>query len=393
MLFVGNVFEFYNFSLFVMFGEQISSAFFPNYSGYVGYVLFSVGFAARPLGGLLFGYIGDVLGRKTSLIFAAITLSLPTALIGLLPGYSCLGTAAPVIVLLCRLLQGISINGEYIAAAILALEKKEVSQTFTSCVLTAANSAGASLALIVSYIILPYKESWRLWFLFGGIGSLIYLWRRFAYIKESDEFAKSNSAGENSPLANLFKRRSASIFIIIGIGAFSNAVSYSVVVNVKDFVSANNANWVRESIRFIMIFLPIFTYPALGILFSKTKPENVMISISLLGLIFTYPAFFMLSNSSKIIILTGGLIITILGGSISGPSKAVYKKMFPIDCRCSGIAVGKGISSFLFGGLSPLLNVWMIKAASFKLVAGYMTICAAISLASLLMAKKKFTGF
>ncbi|MDR1031926.1 MAG: hypothetical protein LBL30_02260 [Holosporales bacterium] len=389
LLFVGNVFEFYNFSLFVMFSKEISAAFFPNYPAYIGYVLFAVGFVARPLGGLLFGYLGDIRGRKTSLIIAVVMLSLPTIMIGALPGYGCLGIASQVMALLCRLLQGVSINGEYITASVLALEKRGVSQTFTSCILTAANSVGTSLALLVSYIAWPCEESWRFWFLFGGVGSLVYLWRRFAYIKESDEFVASHSTCKKFVLENLFKQHLGAVFMVIGIGAFSQAVSYSVVVNIKDFTSASDAVWVQETIRFLMIVLPVFTYPAMGRLFAKTRPENVMLSIALLGVFFTYPAFCMLSNSSKFIALVGGLVVTILGGSISGPSKAVYKQLFPVQCRCSGIAIGKGIGGLLFGGLSPLLNAWLIELASVKFVAAYMTICAIISLGSLAAAKRR----
>ncbi|MDR1366120.1 MAG: hypothetical protein LBJ03_03515 [Holosporales bacterium] len=389
LLFIGNVFEFYNFSLFVMFSKEISAAFFPNCPAYISYVLFAVGFVARPLGGLLFGYLGDIRGRKTSLIIAVVMLSLPTIMIGVLPGHERLGIASQAMALLCRLLQGVSINGEYITASVLALEKRGVSQTFTSCILTAANSVGTSLALLVSYIAWPCKESWRFWFLFGGIGSLAYLWRRFAYIKESDEFVINRTTCENSGLMNLFKQHLGAVFAVIGIGAFSQAASYSVVVNIKDFTSASDAVWVQETIRSLMIILPIFTYPAMGRLFAKSQPENVMLSIALLGVLFTYPAFCMISSPSKFTALAGGLIITILGGSISGPSKAVYKQLFPVQCRCSGIAIGKGIGGLLFGGLSPLLNAWLIKLASFKFVAIYMTVCAVISLGSLVVAKKR----
>ncbi len=393
VIFFGNVLEFYNFSLFAMLGVRLGGIFFPNMNEWAYYLLFAAGFILRPVGGVLFGVFGDIFGRKKSIITSNCLLSCSTTIIAFLPENGGFLIFSQIILIICRVIQGVSINGEYTNSAVFILEKKNINKTYASFMLTASTSIGAFLALIAGYIDKNFHQyiCWRMWFFIGGVGSFFYLYLRLSKIDEQSNQYYNQGVRFSSDFLSLltsFKKYYLSLFLVIGIGAFSNAVAYSIIINIDIFVLGDSL--FKEVIKFLIILLPLIIYLVLGGKISRYSPEKIMTFVCVAGVMLIYPSMILLNQESNILALLGTFIIILTSGTISGPSKAVYSKLFPQECRCTGVAIGKGMCGLIFGGLSPIINALISKYTSFYFIALYFLGCAIISLISLICARSLF---
>ncbi len=173
---IGNSLEAYDFSIYGYFAVIISNNFFPESSVWGSiikmYSIFAIGFLARPIGALIYGYIGDIYGRKLSMYISIITIAISTGLIGLLPSKDIIGVFAPILLIILRFIQGLSLGGEYTGSIIYILENTRKNKTFYGSLAIAGGNIGLLLASIVSYILTSYLSNdflhsygWRIAFI------------------------------------------------------------------------------------------------------------------------------------------------------------------------------------------------------------------------------------
>src|SRR5262245_52493068 len=208
---VGNVLEWYDFALFGFLAPVIAPLFFPSESRIASlldtYGVFALGFFMRPLGGVLFGHIGDRIGRKQALLWSVLLMAVPTTLIGVLPTHAQVGLLAPLLLTLIRILQGLSVGGEFIGSMSFLGEHASPRQRGfigSWCTFSAGlgNLLGCGVAALVTAMLPPdelHRWGWRLPFFASVVVGVVGLWLRQG-IEESPSFQQSASAGETARL-------------------------------------------------------------------------------------------------------------------------------------------------------------------------------------------------
>lgn len=195
---LGNFLEFYDFTLFAYLIPIIAPLLFPSKeildSYNLGYIFLAIGFLARPAGAFIFGYIGDYWGRKVAIVLSILIMSISTIVISLLPTGNESGLYVLAILMLCRIMQGLSAGGEYSGAGLLLVENSKNNQFFWGAILTASALGGAFVASIAAAMIsisISPQESWRVLFFIGGIIGALTLWLR-VLIKEPKTALKTS---------------------------------------------------------------------------------------------------------------------------------------------------------------------------------------------------------
>ena len=178
---IGNALEYYDVTLFGFFAFIISPLFFPAedpiVSGIYSLIAFAFGFVMRPIGGLIFGHLGDKYGRKSALVSAILLVTIPTFVIGVVPSYAQIGMLAPITIFLCRMVQGLSTGGEYFGASVFIAEHSKKSQRGFACSILSSSSfvgaiLGTTLGAICTSSSMP-EWAWRIPFLLGAVFGLV----------------------------------------------------------------------------------------------------------------------------------------------------------------------------------------------------------------------------
>ncbi|MBY0282213.1 MAG: MFS transporter [Alphaproteobacteria bacterium] len=374
---LGNLLEFYDLGLFGFFAPVISPLFFPTEDPLALLIasmsVFAAGFISRPLGALLFGYIGDRRGRKISLSHTILLMACPTFIISILPTYASIGILAPIILMFCRLVQGICTGGEYNNAAIFLLEHQDPKKRgFFSGMVTASAIFGfflaSSMAVFVSFFPLENSWSWRLPFLWGAFIGLVGFYLRKGTILESPVFKEM--VENNSPLkiSQLLKMSSKGIIATLGIGWVAGTLSLSLVGYMVSYLtsivhlSSSQASFISNlGLLFYMLGLPI-----MGALSDKTG-HNVMMQIAcFLTTLLAYPLFCLMTSGYVPFILSGEIGLALLAAMFLGPMHAYMLEVFPAQFRCRGISTSFALGVGFLGGTAPLISTMLIQTFHFS---------------------------
>ena len=242
---IGNTLEWFEYTLYAYFAVVISALFFPSDSVYIGLLMtfatFTVGLAARPIGGLIFGYVGDKYSRKKMLFVAMMLMSIPTLCIGILPTYEQIGIAAPIILILLRIFQGIALGGEFGASCVYLYESVEQKKRsfYGTLPLT---GVGMGLVLSTSTIFLiesvftqeeVFSYAWRIPFFISVFGAMVALYIRRSLLETTDFLqAVQDKTLLKNPIHELFKNHKYSLFKLFTI-FLTTQVSFFVVYQDK----------------------------------------------------------------------------------------------------------------------------------------------------------------
>lgn len=370
--FVGNALEFYDFTLCGVFLHVIGQTFFPLQSSpsmslLMGIFAFSAAFWTRPLGSLLFGYIGDRYGRKKSLTLSIALMGIPTFIIAFLPGYNHIGYAAPLLLVGCRLLQGLSTGGEYNGAAIFALEHVEGYQKgFISGVITSSCVLGAILATLSSYIVsfFPSPYAWRIPFFIGALISLVGFYLRFR-IHESEEFlafTRKYSFSKKFLLKDTLQSHKRAFLFNISLGLFNGALSYSLfgflIIYLYNYVGVTLSTSLFYNLFGLlsfMIFCPLF-----GIYGDKKGPYYNLILMGTMVPLTAPLVFWCLQFGTIESVILGQVMLGILVASVAGPSHFMMQHLFPVKGRYTAIAFGFSLGMGFAGGTTQLFMKFLI---------------------------------
>lgn len=397
---IGNVLEWYDFALYGYFAPVLAALFFPSEQPSVSLLsvlgVFAVGFLARPLGALLFGYWGDTAGRRSALVWSVSLMALPTLLVGLLPTYETIGMLAPVALTFFRFLQGLSVGGEFTGSATFLVEHAAPSQRgYIGSWAGFSAQAGALLgsgvgALVVSSLTHEalHQWGWRIPFLLGSLIALVG-WYLRTRIPESPAFERARHAGalSASPIHEVFthQRRAVAqvvgLMLLHGVGFYLLYVyltTYLVTVTGVPFGSVLTINTACMALLAVLI-------PLMGRL-SDIIGQKPLLIVGSTGLaIAAYPLFIGLTSHHLPVILAAQVLLTVLMSCYLGPFFAIVVELFPTPLRYTGLSVSYNIASALFGGTAPLIATLLMEWSGNILAPSfYLSLCALISLAVVL---------
>lgn len=371
---IGNALEFYDFTLCGAFLAVLGKNFFPSGNEFAalmgGIFAFSAAFFTRPLGALLFGYVGDKYGRKNALTLSVLLMGFPTLIIGLLPGYQTIGVWAPCILLLCRLLQGLCTGGEYNGAAIFALEHMKAKPGFISGLISASCVVGAVTATFVAFVVtnyIQYSQAWRIPFCLGALVACVgYILRKKAL--ETQDFI-SKATIERLPIVEVFKNYRRQYFLAVSSGAFNGILSYTLFgflnIYLTKYIGIKTANSLFFNIFGLFSFMGTCVY--FGHLADKLTARVSMKLAGEVAIITSWIGFFILQQENDIAIIIGQIIIGVGVGCFVGPSHYFLQQQFAPQVRYTGVASGFSLGMALTGGSTAFIMTYALESTHFLL--------------------------
>lgn len=373
---LGNMLEFYSFTLFSLFLPTLLPLFFPSADYFAsllsGYLVLAVGFFAYPFGSLLFGYIGDQYGRKIALMISISLMAIATCLIGVLPSYEQAGLFSPLALSCCRIIQGVCAGGEAIGAGVLVVEhaKKGANTCFLGSIPAAFGTMGALQASLIVYFFFKYDlslEWWRLPFIAALFLGLIGFYFRQT-MAESPLFKKENLTSKKSnisPVWEVFKETPLSLISAAAVGALGTVPFYLVIgflnIYLGDIGIITSAE--RVTINMTLLVFCTFTLPLAGYLADKIGYFRLMMTSSLATLVYSYPFFWMVFEGSLRFVFMAELILLGISQLYVAPINAFISKLFPTRLRYKGAALGYCMGMALCGGTAPYISTLLIKTS------------------------------
>ena len=387
--------EYYDFTLFGVFALYLSPLYFPaedpRTSTIASFGALAAGLVMRPVGGLIFGPLGDRFGRKRILLTSVFFMTLPTLIMGLLPTYAEIGYWAPFTIVMCRLFQGICTSGEYAGSTILVAEYAARNRLGFACGLVPASSLiGALIGTGIGALLLMEgmpSWAWRLAFILGFFGGLVGLYLRFI-ISESPVFLElvKQKKINPSPLKEIIIRQKQNFFCAAGIGGAVHAFFYIPACHINSLgADLGISSTQRILMNAGMLLTWIVTMPIAGYFSDKVGPQKMMrwgvISLGIVSL----PVFLFLNqNVSVERIMISQMIISVGAAMYAGPMGAVLASLFPASARCSGTSIGSSCGEALFGGSAPLIAATLVAVTGSGNAPGiYLMLCCIMGWAAI----------
>ncbi|WP_180013164.1 MFS transporter [Acinetobacter sp. YH16031] len=366
---VGNAIEWFDWTIYATFAVFFAKQFFPSddptASLLATFAIFAVGFFMRPLGGIVLGIFSDRYGRKAALAATIIMMAGGSLMIGLSPTYESIGIFAPIILVLARLLQGLSLGGEFASAATYLSEMAPKhkrgfysSFMFFSSAIGILMASGLAWALTSALTETQMSEyGWRIPFILGAIGGLVGMWIRKS-VPDSEMTRKKESV--KNPLAVLIKRHPKETLRIVGISILTTFAFYIFVVYVPTYAikvlgAEPQTAFAANTVGLIIFML---CQPVFGWLSDKIGRKPQLIVFAAGYLVFFYPIIKWMDGTFASILLVElfGLVLYALYTAI-GP--AVMSEQFPTEVRAVGIGAPYNLMVALLGGTTPYVLTWL----------------------------------
>ncbi|WP_343604562.1 MFS transporter [Fluviicola sp.] len=393
---IGNLVEWYDWYAYSAFSLYFSSAFFPesdptaqllNTAG-----IFAVGFLMRPIGGWFFGRIADKFGRKQAMTLSVLLMSLGSLLIALTPSYKLIGVMAPVFLLVARLLQGLSVGGEYGVSATYLSEmatenRRGFYSSFQYVTLVGGQLTALGIQLILQKLLLTEEQlhdwGWRIPFVIGALLAVIALYlRRNLHETDAFEAQKEKVESKKGTIRELLKHPKA-VLTVVGLTLGGTLAFYTYTNYMQKFL-VNTVHLTKgEStfISFLSLLIFVCLQPLFGALSDRIGRKPLLIGFGVFGSILTVPLLTALSHTESQVIafflLMAGLIVVSGYTSINAIVKA---ELFPAEVRALGVGLPYALTVALFGGTAEYVALWFKDIGHETYFYWYVTGCISISL-------------
>jgi len=387
---IGNALEWYDYALYAQFAYIIGQHFFPDSEmrDTLTFAVFAAGFIVRPLGGIIFGNIGDRFGRRIALVVGIITMAIPTAGIGLLPGYKTIGIAAPIILTIIRLIQGFSLGGEFSGCISYIVEHASLEQRGLAGSASFVSMCGGMLLGLLtaagfSYFMpaeMLFEWGWRIPFIAGLFISSVGLYIR-KNLAESPIYKKAKETGRLArfPLRETLTKYSKELIVALGIYITVTAPFYTSTVFIGNFMQTlgytNQQSTIVSSIILIvmMIVLPISAYIS-----DKIGRRPVLIWGIILLILSVYPIFIALGSMNFTLAIISQVIFAGIISIYMGPVPTILVEIFPTSVRFTGVALSYNLAAAIFGGTAPMVAMILTRVTGDNYAIAYYLIALAL---------------
>ncbi len=392
---IGNLVEWYDWYAYSAFSLYFAHIFFPqdnqtaqllNTAG-----IFAVGFFMRPIGGWIFGRIADRAGRKKAMTSSILLMSFGSLLIALTPGYASIGLIAPAILLLARMLQGLSVGGEYGTSATYLSEvatsnRRGFYSSFQYVTLIGGQLIALGLQLLLQKIFLTADQlhawGWRIPFVVGAILSLVALYLR-SNLEETEAYKKKINTGEKRGSIKELLRYPKSIVTVVGLTLGGTIAFYTYSTYMQKFL-VNTVHLSKDQstmLSFITLLFFAAIQPLFGMLSDRIGRRPLLLAFGVLGTLCTVPLLTVLSNTTSwwqiFCLLITALIIVSGYTSINAVVKA---ELFPAQIRALGVGLPYALTVAIFGGSAEYIALYLKNTGHESWFYWFVTGCIFVSL-------------
>ena len=402
--FIGSAIEWFDFFLYGITSALVfGKLYFPGGDPLTGTLLafgtFAVGFIARPFGGIVAGHLGDRVGRKFVLVTTLLAMGMSTTLIGLVPSYSHIGLAAPVLLILLRIVQGLAVGGEWGGAALIAVEhanpnRRGLYGSFPQMGLPAGLCMAVGGMELASR--LPEADflawGWRIPFLFSAVLVAIGLVIRLR-IEEPPAFRKvlDTDATVKLPIVEAVRRFPRAILLSAGL-RFADNILYYVFTTFGLTYMTSHLGLPRKTVLVAILIaaaLELLTKPLFGALSDKVGRKQVVVFGALVAVVAPFPFFQLVGTGNPTLILLAEiLVLSIAHAAVFSPLAAWFAEMFSPEVRYSGVTIGFQLGALVAGAPTPLIATALLaRYADYTPVAIFAMIAAGITLVCALFAR------
>lgn len=399
---IGNLVEWYDWYAYAAFALYFSGSFFPSGNATAQLLntagVFALGFLMRPIGGWLFGWLADKRGRKISMTWSVLLMSLGSLMIACTPTYGSIGILAPVILLTARLLQGLSVGGEYGVSATYLSEmasrnRRGFYSSFQYVTLIGGQLIALGIQLILQRILTTeqlHDWGWRIPFVIGAILSVVALYLRSS-LQETPSFEQQGEKAhvKKGSLTELLKHPKA-ILTVVGLTLGGTLAFYTYTTYMQKFL-VNTVHLSKEQstlLSFVSLLLFAALQPVFGSLSDRIGRRPLLMGFGVLGVLCTVPLLTALSHTTSLftafLLLMAALIIVSGYTSINAVVKA---ELFPAEVRALGVGLPYALTVAIFGGSAEYVALWLKNAGRESWFYWYITVCIGVSLLVYLVMK------
>jgi len=391
---VGNLIEWYDWYVYSAFAVYFSAEFFPKGDPTSQLLntaaIFAVGFLMRPIGSLLMGRYADRHGRRAALTLSITVMAGGSFIIACTPSYESIGIMAPIILVLARLLQGLSLGGEYgTSATYLSEMASSGHRGFYSSFQYVTLVAGQMVALGVQIVLQQLLSEpdmkawgWRIPFIIGAMGAVAVLWLRRT-MDESEQFANVKSQKrESAGTVRALMKHPKAVLTVVGLTLGGTVAFYTYTTYLQKFM-VNTVGLPKEVvswINFVALLIFVVLQPIAGLLSDKIGRRPLLMAFGILGTLLTAPIFFFMEKTTEPIVafllMMVGLIIVTGYTSINAIVKA---ELFPTEIRALGVGLPYALTVAIFGGTAEFIALWLKSIGMESLFYFYVAGCIAIS--------------
>jgi len=405
---IGNALEWFDYGLYGYFSAVISTLFFPSKDALTSlmltFIIFGVGFIMRPIGGMIFGHYADKAGRSKALSATVVLMGISTFAIGCLPTYSQIGVAAPVLLALCRLIQGVSTGGEWGSCMSFLAEYGRADNrgfivSWSQFSIAVGLLMGSGLGTIITAVLSEeslYAWGWRIPFWTGLLIAIfgMYVRRKVEETPKYKEVELSKNV-VNMPLVELFRKYRYETLVNIGV-VIGWTISYWIIMAyMPTYISKvlQYPLWVGMSFNSVLLIIFMIAIPFAGMLADRIGRRPVMLIATAGFILFSYPLFYLMSTVKTAgVLFFVMLVLALLQALLCGGATVYIPEIFPTHVRCSAIGIGYNFAVAAFGGTAPFVATWLISATGNQLAPIFYLIAGSVLtfLVVLFMAKETY---
>ncbi|WP_217207418.1 MFS transporter [Streptomyces sp. AC550_RSS872] len=397
--------EWYDYFVFgiaaaLVLGDLYFPAGSPTAGVLASFATFAVGFLARPLGGIVAGQLGDKRGRKPMLVLALTLMGLATTGIGLLPTYETIGVAAPILLVLFRVLQGIAVGAQWGGAMLMATEyapegKRGIYGSFVQLGVPIGVVTANTVFLLAGAFTTDSQFAawaWRVPFLVG-LFVLLLAWYIHTRVEETPEFreaekklAEKEKAEQSSPLRTILRGHLGTVLLAGGSFAVNTATFYIIITGVLDYTT-RELGMKKSAVLTVSLCISLtqlVLIPAAAALSDKIGRIRIY-AIGAAGIgLWAVPLFLLIDTGSLLWLAVGTFVASCFLSIMYGPQAALFAELFTAEMRYTGASLGYQIAAVLGGGLAPFMMVLLLEATGTSMaVSGYIIGLSVIALLSI----------
>jgi MHS family alpha-ketoglutarate permease-like MFS transporter len=392
---VGNLVEWYDWYVYTAFSLYFAKTFFPQGDQTAQLLntaaVFAIGFLMRPLGGWLMGIYADRRGRKAALMFSVSLMCAGSLLIALTPGYAQIGIAAPILLVFARLLQGLSVGGEYGTSAtylseMAVREHRGFWSSFQYVTLILGQLLALAVLILLQQVFLTHDEleewGWRIPFAIGALCAVtaLYLRRNMA---ETESFSKARKSSAKAGSLRTLLQHPRAVLTVIGLTMGGTLAFYTYTTYMQKFL-VNSVGMAKDTATLISastLFLYMLLQPLVGALSDRIGRRPLLIAFGVLGTLLTVPILNRLASvTSEFEAFALIMLALVIVSGYTAINAVVKAELFPVEIRALGVGLPYALTVSLFGGTAEYIALWFKSIGHEEWFYWYVSVCIACSL-------------